>query len=624
MINSYKYIKNNVLSCALFVLLLSGFSVQAQPATELRGVWLAWAGANVPSKERIAQIMDKLADANFNAVFVDVWRYGYPYFRSETFFNLTGKYTDPAIENGRDILEEFIAEGHRRGLHVEAWFEHGFVAGQGGNDDLYDVHPEWFARKRDGSVLFNGNLQFKWLSHVNADAQQFLIDMVQEVIENYDVDGVELDRIRYPELNCGYDSATVAVYQSEHGGANPPNNSADPGWMQWRADKLSAFMDACYDSFKAVNPNIVVSNAPIVYPYGYSNFCQDWRPWINDGNLDFVTPQVYRLTASQYASELNLQLAHVNDPATFYPGITTVANDADVTTGDLIQMIEYTRFKNLNGHVVWFVDTVEDDLDSLKNTVYSQPAEYPLLPENWRRPAIIINEDDHSVQRSSGWTVYTTIPGFDGRSLFTIGGTGEYIEYSADIPESGWYELYHFNITQFNGMQSAPFEVFDKFGTDTVYVDQTREGHRRWYKIADVYLQAGQNQLVMRLTDEFIGTNVLFADAIMLLNSNRAGLPVVGIDEKDAGIPGEIELFQNYPNPFNPTTEIKFSLNSAANVRLSIFNILGQEIAVLANEKLPAGVYSRRWDARKFASGVYFYVLKSGNATQSKKMVLMR
>ncbi|MCB0265634.1 MAG: T9SS type A sorting domain-containing protein, partial [Calditrichaeota bacterium] len=148
--------------------------------------------------------------------------------------------------------------------------------------------------------------------------------------------------------------------------------------------------------------------------------------------------------------------------------------------------------------------------------------------------------------------------------------------------------------------------------------------HRRWYKIADVYLQAGQNQLVMRLTDEFIGTNVLFADAIMLLNSNRAGLPVVGIDEKDAGIPGEIELFQNYPNPFNPTTEIKFSLNSAANVRLSIFNILGQEIAVLANEKLPAGVYSRRWDARKFASGVYFYVLKSGNATQSKKMVLMR
>ena len=110
---------------------------------EVRGTWLAWAGNDIPTKDEIPEIMRKLSENNFNTVYVDVWRYGYPYFRSDVFFKETGLYSDPQLEEGRDLLAEFIAEGHRYGLNVDAWFEAGFQACAVDNRDLFFAHPEW-------------------------------------------------------------------------------------------------------------------------------------------------------------------------------------------------------------------------------------------------------------------------------------------------------------------------------------------------------------------------------------------------------------------------------------------------------------------------------------------------
>jgi len=85
------------------------------------------------------------------------------------------------------------------------------------------------------------------------------------------------------------------------------------------------------------------------------------------------------------------------------------------------------------------------------------------------------------------------------------------------------------------------------------------------------------------------------------------------------------ELFQNYPNPFNPTTAIGFQLSTAGKVDLSIYNVLGQKMAVLVSGKKPAGKYRVIWNATGFASGVYIYRLTvNGTLTQTKKMILMR
>jgi hypothetical protein len=87
---------------------------------------------------------------------------------------------------------------------------------------------------------------------------------------------------------------------------------------------------------------------------------------------------------------------------------------------------------------------------------------------------------------------------------------------------------------------------------------------------------------------------------------------------------GNYILNQNYPNPFNPSTKIEFSIPVSENVRLDVFNSIGQKVKTLVNEFKSAGNYSYNFNASQFATGVYFYRLTSGNFSEIKKMVLMK
>jgi hypothetical protein len=89
-------------------------------------------------------------------------------------------------------------------------------------------------------------------------------------------------------------------------------------------------------------------------------------------------------------------------------------------------------------------------------------------------------------------------------------------------------------------------------------------------------------------------------------------------------VPTEYQLSQNYPNPFNPTTQIQFSLPQTSNVKLTIYNVLGQKIAQLINGLKPAGSYNVTWDASKLASGLYIYRLEAGPNVIAKKMLLVK
>jgi len=101
------------------------------------------------------------------------------------------------------------------------------------------------------------------------------------------------------------------------------------------------------------------------------------------------------------------------------------------------------------------------------------------------------------------------------------------------------------------------------------------------------------------------------------------------IVEVEVGLPTEFSLEQNYPNPFNPTTKIKFTIASietghAPSVHLTVYDILGNEIATIVNEEKPAGSYEVNFDAMELTSGIYFYQLKAGTFVQTKKMVIIR
>jgi TctA family transporter len=83
-------------------------------------------------------------------------------------------------------------------------------------------------------------------------------------------------------------------------------------------------------------------------------------------------------------------------------------------------------------------------------------------------------------------------------------------------------------------------------------------------------------------------------------------------------------LSQNYPNPFNPSTEIKFSLPEASNVKLTIYDAIGKQVAVLVNDYLATGSYRYTWNASNLASGIYFYRIEAKNFNMVKKMVLLK
>jgi len=89
-------------------------------------------------------------------------------------------------------------------------------------------------------------------------------------------------------------------------------------------------------------------------------------------------------------------------------------------------------------------------------------------------------------------------------------------------------------------------------------------------------------------------------------------------------VPNEYSLEQNYPNPFNPTTTIKFSIPEASNVKLTIYNAIGQKVAEVVNGTMEAGSYSFNWDATNVASGLYFYELNTNNFSSVKKMMLLK
>jgi hypothetical protein len=96
------------------------------------------------------------------------------------------------------------------------------------------------------------------------------------------------------------------------------------------------------------------------------------------------------------------------------------------------------------------------------------------------------------------------------------------------------------------------------------------------------------------------------------------------IEQVSNAIPEDFTLRQNYPNPFNPTTTIEFDILKTGHVALEIYNLRGQKVAALINEKMSPGTYKATFDAANLAAGVYFYQLKAGNFRAVKKMTLLK
>ena len=116
---------------------------------------------------------------------------------------------------------------------------------------------------------------------------------------------------------------------------------------------------------------------------------------------------------------------------------------------------------------------------------------------------------------------------------------------------------------------------------------------------------------------------------IMAAGVANVNCPVVSVEiatslEDEIGTPSTISLDQNFPNPFKSTTEIRFSTGEPERITLRVFNLRGEQVAVLLDQTMQPGNYSVQWNAQNEPSGLYFYTISSGSYKLTKKMTLLK
>src|ERR1035437_1927891 len=206
----------------------------------------------------------------------------------------------------------------------------------------------------------------------------------------------------------------------------------------------------------------------------------------------------------------------------------------------------------------------------------------------------------HMPDTSEFITLETTV-NLDGNVLKAVGqGTGN----GAGTDTSGFSDLLA-GYRNFNG-------PFFNLGNNTYFRTSTEETMHGYAYLMSLHVNSSNIYF-----DAYYKVDGL---SVRCLKDASTGIN----DHSNNTLPNSIDLFQNYPNPFNPSTTISFTLPEKSRVVLSVYNELGEKVAVLFNGEQEAGMHNIEWNASKFVSGVYFYELKTGKFSSVKKLSLMK
>lgn len=381
---------------------------------EVRGVWLTTtANDHISGPENTAETMRKLREIGLNTVYVESWKNGYTQYPSRVLERVIGVDRRPALVKqdpgdpdrpveARDLLGETVIEAHRNGLMIIGWFEYGFMAAHKDTQNhLREMYPHWLSRDQTGNeVAPNG---FVWMNPLHPETRRFLLDLILEAVDRYDLDGVQLDdRIVWPYYTMGYDDFTVAWYRNEHGGSAPPTDPKDPEWMRWRADKVNEYARQFVTELRHARPGLIVSLSPAPYPWCWENYLLEWPKWAawKPGNSermwwDEFIPQAYRYNWPAFKATWDQQIGNLHDAGAsdrvrdMLAGVlTTGSQPQPVPWADLVQKIDYVRSTNAGGHVWWFsrgvLDEYPAEIRAYYNIAANGHAPHPDRAADWR------------------------------------------------------------------------------------------------------------------------------------------------------------------------------------------------------------------------------------------------
>ena len=636
------------LAFSFFLISFNAFAQQPQ----FRATWLTNVDSYVLATDAsIVEAVNYLSSIGINVIFPVVYNKGYTLYPSSIMDSLFNSPTipDPSFQN-RDFLERLIIEAHRVGIEVIPWFEFGFSSSYSLNGGhIVARFPHWALKNNQGQLVVKNG--FDWLSGINPEVQNYMLSLVMEVIDKYDVDGVQGDdRLPAMPFEGGYDSVTVAIYKSENNGNNPPNNPGDPNWKRWRADKLNQFFIRMRDSVKSRSEHLILSSSPTPYPWGYDEYLQDSRYWAQNNVVDNIIPQLYRYDFSGYQSVLSQSLSQIRsvNPNIYFAGVLIKAGSWVITPTLITQIINLNRTNNVNGECTFFYEGLRANNSEIGNLLgtnfYSQSASVPYRNgNNWRPKATIKNEDETGVAITGNWTNYP-MQGFTGQIIRT-NQTSSYasVEYNLELPFSAYFDVYAYLTPNTTWTQQGRYVLYGETDSSEVIVNQSNISRKGWQKIGTVYLSQG-NRKVMKIDNRYLESGrYLVADAMMIMINRKLSPDVVITDVEDRKgkeeqVPTEFVLEQNYPNPFNPSTTISWQSPVGGRQTIKLYDVLGREIDTIVDGYYEAGKHSTFYIIHStLPSGVYFYKLTSENPStsspkgqsgqsfsQTKKMILLR
>lgn len=362
------------------------------PKREIRAVWLTTIyGLDWPHKpatnerERLAQqraltdILDRLADANFNTVFIQARLRGDVIYRSAlepASKVFSGKYGQMP---GYDPLAFVIEECHKRGMECHAWF----VTFPVGTEKNVREQGKLSVVKRHPKLckLFNGEW---YLDPGVPQTADYILSLVKELVAGYDIDGIHFDYIRYPEQADRFpDKAVYRKYGKSM-------TMAD-----WRRENINRMVSRIYDWVKRVKPWVQVSSSPLgkysrikeVPNAGwtaYESVFQDPKRWLEAGKQDMIVPMMYYLHKNFFPFVDNW--VENSNGRLVVPGLGAYRLDkseADWALTDITDQIDYSRYFGGAGCAFFRCGNVLFDqkglYDELRNNYYKYPAQLPPL-----------------------------------------------------------------------------------------------------------------------------------------------------------------------------------------------------------------------------------------------------
>jgi uncharacterized lipoprotein YddW (UPF0748 family) len=381
-----------------------GSSPSDTAKAELRGVWLTNIDSNVLfSSQSVTDAIQRLQQLNFNTIYPTVWNWGYTLYPSQVAQKATGKAVrlvtplDSSLNpelgtQGRDMLKEMVEQGHQKGMRVIPWFEFGFMAPA--DSELAKRHPDWLTQdSKGGKIWKEGKDERVWLNPFQPEVQQFIKDLMVEMVSNYDVDGIQLDDHFGLPSAFGYDAYTVQLYKKEHQGKAPSSDPQDAEWVRWRANKITDFLAQLFRAIKDRKKDAIISVSPNPQKDSYQFFLADWATWERRGLVEELIVQIYRDNFDTFMRELDqpeLKAAKSHIPTGI--GILSGLKNKPVSLAQIQQQVEAVRQRGFAGVSFFFYETLWNNAS--ESSSQRQDAFRLFFPMPAKSPEISLVEEE--------------------------------------------------------------------------------------------------------------------------------------------------------------------------------------------------------------------------------------